>query len=329
MQFTPAVYEHAARLIQTSPWQASRDGELLFQGHRKAFELYHHSPVVVGIDIYNLEPEAYGAVVQQPKANGIPAITSHLCASAKDIAELPVLDPQSAGRIPMVLEAGVRLARALPEADVRIPVSGPFSIASNLVRFETLLLEIVTSPNKVLEALHHIVAGQVNFCQAIVDHGLDIAFFESAATPPIISPQTFHDIALPPLKSILKQAETIVGHPVPCIMGGDTATILEFIMETGTGYVICPSETDQEKFMAKMEKYPEVMVRINMNPSVLSQGDLTAVFKEADRVIQLAKNREKVCIGTGVLPYETQPEVVLKVMEYIAQKKPVSEKIPG
>jgi uroporphyrinogen decarboxylase len=319
MNFTPAVYEHAAGLIGKSPWQASRDGELLFQGHKKAFELYHHSPVVVGIDIYNLEPEAYGATISKPLLNGIPAITSHLCSSIKDMVELPLFDPQSAGRIPMVIEAAKRLAAVLPEADVRIPVSGPFSIAGNLVRFESLLLEIVINPESVLDALNHIVDGQVRFCKAIVDQGLDIAFFESAATPPIIPPQIFSDIVLPPLKSIIDQATAIAGHPVPCIIGGDTTSILEFIMETGTGYVICPSETDQKAFMEQMKNYPDVMVRINMNPNILSEGDLSAVFKEADRVVGLGKEREKSCIGTGVLPYETKPEVVLKTKEYISK----------
>lgn len=320
MQFSPSIYEHAANLIQKSPWEVSRDGELLFQAHQRAFELYHHAPVVVGIDIYNLEPEAYGATVQQPKLNGIPAITQPICSSVREIRELPWFDPHHARRIPMVLDVGARLAKALPDADVRIPVSGPFSIASNLVQFETLLLEIITMPDQVLAALHHIVAGQVNFCQAIVDYGLDIAFFESAATPPIISPQIFHDIALPPLQSIIQQAEAIVKHPVPCIIGGDTAPILDAIMETGTGYVICPSETNQEIFMTQMEKYPEVMVRINMDPRILSEGELSAVLKEADRVIALAKNRKKACIGTGVLPYESDPELVLAVKAYIEQR---------
>jgi uroporphyrinogen decarboxylase len=320
MKFSPAIYEHAASLIHKSPWQVSRDSELLFQAHKKAFEMYHHSPVIVGIDIYNLEPEAYGAIVDQPQVNGIPAITSHLCSSAKEVIELPLFDPQSAGRIPMVMETGKRLAKVLPEADVRIPVSGPFSIASNLVMFESLLLETITDPDSVRDALQHIVDGQVNFCKAIVNHGLDIAFFESAATPPIIPPQVFSDVLLPLLKSIIEQAATIVGHPVPCIIGGDTISILESVMETGTGYVICPSETDQEKFMEQMKQYPDVMVRINMNPNILSEGVLEAVFKEVDRVVELGKTREKVCIGTGVLPFETKPEVVLKVKEYISQK---------
>jgi uroporphyrinogen decarboxylase len=219
----------------------------------------------------------------------------------------------------MVIDAGTRLARALPEADVRIPVSGPFSIASNLVRFESLLLETVMDPTGVRDALHHIVEGQVTFCRAIVDAGLDIAFFESAATPPMIPPQVFGDVVLPPLKSIIDQATDIVGHPVPCIIGGDTTSILEYILQTGTGYVICPSETDQDAFMQQMKTHPDVMVRINMNPNILSEGDLSDVFKEADRCVALGTGREKSCIGTGVLPYETKPDVVLKTKEYIAQ----------
>jgi len=42
--------------------------------------------------------------------------------------------------------------------------------------------------------------------------------------------------------------------------------------------------------------------------------------KEVDRVLELANNREKVCIGTGCLPFETEPEAVLKTKEYILSK---------
>ena len=54
MKFEPATYEHAARLIGMTPWKVSRSRDLMVQGHIKAFETYHHTPVVVGIDIYNL-----------------------------------------------------------------------------------------------------------------------------------------------------------------------------------------------------------------------------------------------------------------------------------
>ena len=79
MKFEPAIYEHAAKLIGKTPWEVSRDKDLIVQGHKAAFELYRHTPVVVGIDICNLEAEAFGSVIAEPNGDGIPAHGEHLC----------------------------------------------------------------------------------------------------------------------------------------------------------------------------------------------------------------------------------------------------------
>jgi len=320
MEFSPSVYEHAARVIGKSPWEVSRSTELLAQGNIEAFRLYKHRPVVVGIDIYNLEAEAYGAPVERPSANGIPAISKHPYSSTKELINLKPLNPKTDGRIPMVIEAAKRVANECPEADVRIPLGGPFSIATNLMGFENLLCEVLSNPDSVIKALFHLVAGQVELCKEIVRNGLDIAFFESAATPPLLSPQQFRDIEFGALKEIMEKTSAIIGHPVPCVIGGNTAPILEAILETGTGYVCCPAETDQQLFMEKMKAHPEVMVRINMDPRPMTAKNFEAVYKEVDRVLTLAENRQNVCIGTGCLPYETEPQVVLKTREYILSK---------
>ena len=320
MEFSPSVYEHAARVIGKSPWEVSRDAHLLSQGNIEAFRLYRHRPVVVGIDIYNLEAEAYGATVERPGGNGIPAISKHPYSTLKDLMNLEPLNPRTDGRIPMVIEAAKHVAHECPQADVRIPLGGPFSIAANLMGFENLLCEVLSNPDSVIKALFHLVAGQVELCKEIVRNGLDIAFFESAATPPLLSPQQFRDIELGALKEIMQKTGAIVGHPVPCIIGGNTAPILEAILETGTGYVVCPAETDQQLFMEKMKAAPSVMVRINMDPRPMTAKNFEAVYKEVNRVLALAKNREKVCIGTGCLPFETDPQVVLKTREYILSR---------
>jgi len=317
IQFAPSVYEHAARVIGESPWEVSRSCDLLSQGHIEAFRLYNHCPIVVGIDIYNLEAEAYGAAVDKPAGNGIPAISRHPYGSVEELLSLEPFDPQRDGRIPMVIEAGKRVAGKCPRTDVRIPLSGPFSLAANLVGFESLLCEIQTDPDLVAEALSHLVAGQVEFCKEVVRNDLDIAFFESAATPPLISPDNFRDIELGALEEIMAETSAVVGHPVPCIMGGDTLPILDYILRTGTGYVCCPAKTDQQKFMEKMQAHPDVMVRINMDPGGLTSKNFDDVEKEVDRVLALAENRQNVCIGTGCLPYEADPDVVLKAREYI------------
>ena len=344
MQFCPSVYEHAAGLIGKDPWEVSRNSRLLSKAHIEAFRLYNHCPVVVGIDIYNLEAEAYGATVDRPAGTGVPAIFRHPYSTAKELMTLEPFNPKTDGRVPMVIEAAGRVADECPEADVRIPLSGPFSLATNLMGFENLLCEIMTSPDLVARTLSHLVAGQVEFCKEVVRRGfpdkIGIAFFESAAVPPLLSPESFRDIELGALKKIMEETSVIVGHPVPCIIGGDTAPILDSILETGTGYVCCPAGTDQKLFMDKMRAHPDVMVRINMDPGPMtapvpaqpppfaSQNEAAEVQaknfrvleKEVDRVLELANNRKKVCIGTGCLPFETDPQMVLKTREYILSK---------
>jgi uroporphyrinogen decarboxylase len=316
--FSPSVYEHAAFLIHRSPWDVSRDAELLFQAHRAAWLEYHHSPVVVGIDIYSLEAEAYGAVVARPGGVGIPAIVEPLVGSLDEARSLRPFDPCRAGRIAMVIGVGRSLAAELPEADVRIPVSGPFSIAVSLRGITGLLEGVALRPNETAAWLMRLAENQAAFCEAVAEAGLDVAFFESAAAPPLLSPRQFHEVELPALQSAMETAASVVGHSVPCVIGGDTTPILDDILATGTGYVICPAETDQAAFVARSAARPDVKVRINLKPQIVAGGSREAILPEVDRILALADTRPNCLLGTGALPYETPPENVKLIRDYVA-----------
>ena len=56
------------------------------------------------------------------------------------------------------------------------------------------------------------------------------------------------------------------------------------------------------------------------DPEALAR-EKDAIYAEVDRVLELAAERKYVCIGTGALPYETDPDAVLKIREYILSKK--------
>lgn len=318
MDFAPSVYEHCARLIGRRPWDVSRDADLLYTGQAEAFRLYGHRPVVVGIDIYNLEAEAYGAVVAECEGNAIPAVTGRGCGSLEELACLPPFDPARAGRIPMAIAVGRRLRSAFPEAEVRIPVAGPFSVAANVLGLDLLLCEAALRPAATRDALLHLVAAQTRFCRAIVDAGLGVAFFESAAAPPLLSPELFRAVELPALKAAIAAASEVTGTRVPCVIGGNTVPVLPEILSTGTGYVICPAatETDQSAFLEAMARYPEVMVRVNLRPDVVAQGRWREVRAEIDRIATLVHGRSRACLGTGALPYETEPDTVLHIRDY-------------
>ena len=143
---------------------------------------------------------------------------------------------------------------------------------------------------------------------------MDVAFFESAACPPLLSPAMFRRVELPALKAILGGMAEVLGHPVPCIIGGDTTPILDAMLETGTGYVVAPYETDQAAFMKKIWDRTDIRVRVNSDVEIISRGPWDEIRADADRIIGLVqggrtsawapapcptRRRRRTCCGCG------------------------------
>ena len=141
--------------------------------------------------------------------------------------------------------------------------------------------------------------------------------FRAPATPPMLSPEAFASVELPALQALTSGAATIFGKPIACVMGGDTYPILDSLLATRPGYLICPPETDQKAFLAKLRAHPDIRVRMSMAPQVIAAGNMDAIRREVDRLIALIGDRQNASIGAGVIPYETDPEVVLKTGEYV------------
>ncbi|TVR65874.1 MAG: hypothetical protein EA427_17245, partial [Spirochaetaceae bacterium] len=312
----------AASFIGRTPWEVSRDGRLLQEAHQEAYRFYRHQPVTVGIDIYNVEAEAYGATVEGSDGTEVPSIHSHIFGSCAEILDQPHFDPERAGRCPLVMDAASALNRVLPDAQVNVPLGGPFSIASNLVGFETLLMELITEEELVGRALLHLAEGQVRFGRAVLDRGLGISLFESAATPPMLSPASFAAAELPALSRIMDEIREQTDRAPACIMGGNTEPILDSLLAARPGFLVCPSETDQEAFIRRMQDHREVAVRINMSVEILARGDREILEEEIRRVCTLCASRPNTVVGTGVLPFNVDPETVRwvgeRVVEYLS-----------
>jgi uroporphyrinogen decarboxylase len=318
--FTPVIYEHAARFVGRTPWEVSRDPELMVAAHRAAYLEYHHQVIAVAIDIYNLEAEAYGATVAASTPDAIPAIHHPLLASLAEGIALRPFDPLRDGRIAMMLAVGRRLKRDFPEADVRLPVGGPFSIAFNLRGINNLCLDAALNPEELAKMLMRLAENQAVLCQAVARAGLDVAFFESAAAPPIISPKQFHELEMPALRRVLEIASNAVGHPVPCIMGGNTYPVLDDILSTGTDYVACNVETNQEAFVERVSRtHPHVKIRVNLDPGVVACHDPQRIYRAIDRVLAIVGDRSNCVMGTGALPLETPPANIRVIREYLSR----------
>ena len=192
-------------------------------------------------------------------------------------------------------------------------------MAFNLRGINALCEDVADRPEATARFLMHLAENQAILCRAVAVAGLDVAFFESAAAPPMLSPKQFRELELPALRRILKLAAASVGHPVPCIMGGNTYPILDDLLSTGTSYLVCNVETDQKAFVERVtQTHPAVRVRVNMNPGIVACPDPKRIQAEVDRVLGFAGKHPNCLLGTGALPLETPPENIRLIKEYLA-----------
>jgi uroporphyrinogen decarboxylase len=316
MRFVPVVYEHAAALINRRPYEVAFDSSLLASAHAEAFRRYRHSPVVVGIDVYNVEAEAYGAVLQDAGGISIPSIEKRLCGGIDDMFNLRPIDLHRDGRFPMLLEAAARLKKECPGAPVVLPLSGPFSIAQNLMGMEELLFAVLSDPERARDALMVIARHVGDLIVAATAVGLAVIVFESSASPPLLSPALFRKAEAPALSHLGRIHHEAVGKGIALILGGNTLPVLPDLIQVGAGSIICPAEVDGVSFLNTMRAHPDVEVRINMRPGGFATS-LEDATSEAERALALAAGRSNVCIGSGVLPYDANPEIVLNIQSFI------------
>jgi uroporphyrinogen decarboxylase len=198
-------------------------------------------------------------------------------------------------------------------------VAGPFSIAFNLRGISNLCQDALTRPEDTAKMLMRLAENQAVLCRAIAQAGLDVAFFESAAAPPILSPRQFREVELPALKRVMAVAAECIGHPVPCIMGGNTFPILDDILSTGTNYLACNVETNQAAFVERVARtHPHIKLRVNLDPGVVACPEPERIYRGIDRVLAIVGARMNCVMGTGALPLETPPENIRLIREYVA-----------
>jgi uroporphyrinogen-III decarboxylase len=181
-----------------------------------------------------------------------------------------------------------------------------------------MLTEVLTAPDAVAAALHHLAAGQLEVCRAFAARGFRFMVFDSAASPPIIDLNSFRSVILPALHEMITGLHSLTHESPPLILGGDTEGILEDLLRTGTEYVICPAETDREAFMALMRKYPSVTVRLNTPARLFASDDREALRAEVETLAKLAGGRPATVLGSGVLPYDADPSMVKFAQEIAA-----------
>ncbi|MCC6680450.1 MAG: hypothetical protein IT445_06055 [Phycisphaeraceae bacterium] len=311
MRMQLAIYEHAAALIGRSPRDVSRDGDLLVEAHATAQQTYGHRWIVAGIDVYNLEAEAFGAVVGDASDTGVPAIEEHPCSSCADLDKLAPLRIDGPGRLAMTLRAAQRLRDLLPGATIGVPLAGPFSVAAGLMRLDALLMELACEPQATAAALLRLVDVLEPWLQQVADSGFEPVVFESGVAPPMVSPALFEQVAAPALAKLL----TSLGGKATLIIGGDTARIARPLLDLPAASLIVPRETDQQILLQTASNRPQ-RLRVNIDGRVFCSPNANALHNEVQRAARLVVQHPHAVLGSGVVGYDANPDLVREALQF-------------
>ena len=314
--FCPAVYEHKAALIGAKPSEMCRDADLFEKAIIREVELYEPDMLVVGCDIYNVEAEAAGCEVRYPDSHDVPAIVGRTVRAGGDLSRLRLPDPRRSGRMPLHLEVGRRILKRFGEERiVRGALSAPFSIACELVGPEQLLIAMLDRPEWVVGLLAYCAEMTKSYGRSFVERGLSVILFDSHASPPLTGPELYRKIILGSTARVIDYFRRELGLAlVPYIMGGDTAVLLEEILETGTNNVLCDYKADLSFFVERLKKEP-VLLRANLDPLFLMTRPEQEIRDKVNEVLAGGRRHPRFLMGTGILPYDIPPEKVIAVRE--------------
>jgi len=321
--FLPAIYEQKAWFVGETPSKVCRDVNLFTTAVLAEYERVQPDALTIGIDVYNVEAEAVGCTVTYYAGDDIstPAIGPEgaIFQGSDDIASLKMPDPRKDGRMPLNLEVARRVVKVLGrEVPIRGAVSGPFSMAANLVGPEHLLMLTVTHPGLVKELLAFSAEVIKRYGLAFLEAGCGVMIFDSQASSELLSPAMYRDLVLGPTKGIINSLQQSGLRHIPLIIGGNTTPMLDVYLETGANNILCDAKADVRQFLERCSKARRAFRR-NLDTSDFLRVTVEELRQRAVRTVEESSGYPGFILGTGVLPYGTPLANLVAVREAVRE----------
>ena len=315
--FLPAIYEHKAWFIGSTPSAISRDAGLLTRALLAEYEAIGADALAVGVDVYNLEAEAVGCTVTfyEGDDTSIPGISpgNHLLHVGDDLSAARVPNPLKDGRMAVNLDAARNVRRELGDQYwLRGAISGPFSLAISLVGAEALFLACYDQTEWVRSVLAY--AGRIikAFARAYIDAGAELIVFDSQASPDLLSPGMYEEFVLPVTQDLVQWAASQGVRDLPLIIGGNTTDIAGLLAQTGANNLLCDFTADFDAWAAVCREHGRAFRR-NISPRLIQSGTPDEIYAVAAGELRRGRDLPGFIMGTGVIAFGTPTANILAI----------------
>jgi uroporphyrinogen decarboxylase len=293
------------------------DPEAIAQAHLQAWEEYGHDCLLIDTDTTMLA-EAMGAKSEcAPDEPG--RIVEPAIHSLAEVDRLKVINPETDGRIPAILESVRLLAKQL---GTEVAIRGnadqmAFDLACMVRDTQEFLMDLAMEPDN--PAIHQLLEvcyqGHLAVHRALVKAGAHLTSFgDSLAGPDVVSPKMFDQFARPYEERIVKELAA-EGTFTAVHICGDTTMILPFLAQ----YDFCGFELDYKTnaAMAKSTVGARHVLFGNIDPSgVIARGSPADVREATRDLISAWKPGGHFILNAGcAIPPTTPPENIRALIE--------------
>lgn len=320
----PYMGNFGARLAGIPIDKYCQDGTLMAEAQFEACSVLDQDVVVAQSDNYYLS-EGFGMTVTH-HPDSTPTFATPAFEDMSEVGKLRVPDPYTDGRMLVILEAVEILVSQLKgEKIIRVPGSGPFTLASHVMGTERFLIELATidatndkaAERQMVALLDLCTEALIAFQKACIDAGADIIQVgDSLASLNMISPTMFRKWAWPYQKKSFDFVNQY-GREKGCVsllhICGDNTQVVEDMANTGCDIIEVDTKVDME--FAKSRVGDRVALMGNLDPSsVLMQGSPDLVAEKSRVVIAKAAAGGGFILGSGCEVSPITPLENMKVM---------------
>lgn len=310
----PLVTDQAYALMGGDMAQYYHSAEKMAEAQLYAFETYECDSLGSGPGLFGIA-EAIGTQLSFPMSS-VPFVSKPLITDYAMLDSLPLIDPENAGRLPIMLKAlGIVQEAAKERAGVGCSVGGPITTAAALRGTDQFLKDMRRNPEQVHRLLQFATDNVLRFIDALWQRGIKPSIAEPTASGSLISEHHFREFAMPYLTQYADHIIRRFGSGPFVHICGDTSKLWHDMVEMKATVLSLDNQIDLAA--AKEAVGTKACLAGNVKPYTLWKGTPDDVKQEAKECLRKTYGTAKGFIlssGCG-LSLGTPTENVLALME--------------
>lgn len=310
----------AAKEAGVSMAQFRDDPKIIAEVFIKSVEKYEFDGILVDLDTVTLAG-AVGVPVDFPEHEPARSHKGNLL-SLEDVKKLNKVNIENYRYIQNWLEA-TRLIKEHFKNEIYVRGNcdqAPFSLASMMRGSQEWMLDLIMGePKLVNELLEYCTSITCQFIRLMAQTGCDmVSNGDSPAGPEMVSPEMYEMFALPWEKIVVDEAHKY-NLPYALHICGNTDTILELMLKSGTDAVELDYKTDVQK--AFNVTHERACFIGNIDPSgVIAMGSAALVEKKTIELLNVYSKTNRFILNAGCAIPSNTPEENLRTMIKVARE---------